>query len=269
MKQSGCRCSVWCALAVTWLLTLSIPARAETVYDNLTILDKCSEGPGGCWQGANRPDRRFAQQFLLGGNTVIDEVTVQLARTGNDVLGTLSIELWADDGQGDPLLPDDPNRLIAVIGEISDVKQMPRNRTNYSFDTFITGLAPDSPYWIVVNFEGMVASSNAGVGWGTTIWPLPAGVTESNEFMNSQGAFGTNGAVSGHLIRPPYNPGEWIELPDVFGGAPFGTESGYYVMAVSAVPEPTTSWLVAFATLTLTAFRRTDKFHQSQAAYRS
>lgn len=230
------------SLALTLLAAWCAEAGAQgahyDLYNNLNILDDLSPGCSltECWTSVLTPDVRFAQQFMMGENTTVDQVTVQLIRTGANVTGSLSVELWRDNGSGSPLLPTDSEAMIAVLGTIPDVSQMARVRTNYTFDNPVTGLEPHQPYWVVVNHSGLNSplSTFNSIGTPHTEWPTPGGNVPTALYYNgSQGAGGTNGAEQFNAIKEPYSGG-WDELvPVLYGGT-----QGHVLMSVKTSDSP-------------------------------
>ena len=192
----------------------------EMLFDNLGILDPWMPKDGG-WGDARASDRRFAQQFLMNGQTRIDQVTLELIRTGPTARGSVGIELWNDTGD------NDPDTKIADLGDIPDVSEMPNSRKNYTFDMPVTELQPEGKYWVVLNFSGMTnISGRNSVGWANVLNsdPLPPGRDASD---------GTNGAACGHVIA--LNEGtRWSDSCQHFGNT-----NAFWVMSVrSGVVEP-------------------------------
>ena len=175
---------------VSWLVT---NAAAGTVFDNL-------ERPRDQFNSPLGNDRRFAQQFVMDDNSTVDEVTIELFRIGS-VAGSMSIELWSDDGS------DDPNAIVlgGELGTIPDVSEIPTSDTVFVFEKSVSGLVPSEKYWVIANFSGLTSELDASntIGW-------PWSFTDA----------GTNGATNAHGSRD--SGSTWVEFSsNTFPGFPF------------------------------------------------
>ena len=132
---------------------------AEEVYNNLDSM------PLNSWWGAGplsdpSPDSgadRTSQPFDLRGNDTVTEVAFQLFRTGTPT-GSLTFEIWEDDGFGYP------GQRVGTLGTIADVSTFETvvqtfeefialpGETNISFDTVVSGLNPEVPHHVVIDY---------------------------------------------------------------------------------------------------------------------
>ena len=200
-----------------------------TLFDNLDNLIADD-----FWIDALGPDRRWAQQFLMGDHTTVDSVTLQLQRTGDAPTGSVGVELWQDDGNNHPLPVGDASAKIADIGTVADVTVLPIGSfADVTFDNLNLNIEPNNPYWIVLNYSGLSGLGEPGnsVGWGVAVDDdnIPAEIVPPG-----YDAFaGTNGAAFANLYRDA-NP-DWIDAPTAFGG---GANAVFFTMAVEALPLP-------------------------------
>ncbi|MEZ6121113.1 MAG: dockerin type I repeat-containing protein [Pirellulaceae bacterium] len=67
-------------------------------------------------------DVKYAQQFFLGDQTNIDQVTVLLTRPQAGTTGDVRFELWRDDGNGRPMPVGDPTGKIADLGSVLKIE---------------------------------------------------------------------------------------------------------------------------------------------------
>ena len=134
----------------------SMPSElTSTVFDNTEV--DLAPNPRHQFVNALGSDRRFAQQFLMDDHNSVDEVTVSLIRQGS-ASGNMIFEIWSDNGR--------PNEKIAELGKILDVSLIPTDHTEFTFESQITGLHPDEPYWVVANYsEANVFDGSNSIGW--------------------------------------------------------------------------------------------------------
>lgn len=198
---------------------------AEVVFDNLDNVRNMRQD----WVTSLGSDNRFAQQFLLGDNTNVDQVTLLFQRPRAGVSGSLRFELWRDNGSGKPVAVDDPSGKLADLGKIIDVTQIPVGEFGeFTLDNLIVGLEPNQPYWIVTDFAEVtgIRGDQQNIGWasiGDPYWnpgnPHPPGYDATA---------GTNGAAHVHGYRDAA-PREWQSLRDFFN-----TRHEYQAMKVEA-----------------------------------
>ena len=114
---------------------------------------------------ASGSDRRAAQQFLMGDNTNVDQVTLKLQRPVAGASGNIGFELWRDDGSNHPVPVDDPMGKIADLGKV-DVETIPVGSfSEFTLDNLIVGLEPNMPYWVVTNnAEVTISGGERSVG---------------------------------------------------------------------------------------------------------
>ncbi|MEZ5328127.1 MAG: choice-of-anchor R domain-containing protein [Verrucomicrobiales bacterium] len=170
-----------------WTAETTGAPETATAFDNLDHTVGDFNSPLG-------RDRRFAQQFVMGGTTTLKQVELVFHRIGS-VQGGMAVELWNDDGKSDP------GEKIADLGIIDDVSAMPTSDTIYAFDTVVNDLDPDGKYWVVIQFEAITSSLNQN---NTIAWRW--------SFSDQ----GTAGADDAHVLRAQDN-GVWARMTDVFG----------------------------------------------------
>lgn len=188
-------------------MSVTSDGRGDVLYDNLDNVR--SDGNFEDFLTPGGSDGKIAQQFQLGNHTNIDQVTVSLLRTRSNASGSLSLELWHDNGLGQPVSPDDPTGKIANLGKIIDITEIPVGTFGeFSFDNLILGLDPNKSYWIVTNHAEVSGNDDVGVATvfgGDPNYPDPP---------NYDPTAGTNGAVYLHANRNR-DPG-WANLKNVF-----------------------------------------------------
>ena len=202
--------SNWLWLLVVTIAFYNVSSAQVTLYDNLdnVLYD-------GDWHTALGSDRHYAQQFHLGENTNIDQVSILLQRPQAGVQGSLRFELWHDDGTGKPVEVGDPAGKIADLGKILDVTEIPIGRFGlFTLDNLVLGLEPNRPYWIVTDYEDVTGISGGwqSLGWAGIWGEDPPSVPVPDDY---DPAAGTNGAAFAHVYRNqnPY----WADLADFFG----------------------------------------------------
>ena len=202
--------------SVTLLTGIMNQARStngnELVFDNLRtrpINNLFLEGDSGDF---------MAQQFPIGNNTAISEVSMVLSRTGQPD-GVLHVEIWDDSGEATP------GSQIVRIATIEDLDSVPTTRRLFSFDTRITGLVAEQPYYVVLNFEdGEFAWPRNTIGW--------------NLVGPDEGTFGAGGAMSlGDFFEGQPTPRLWTPVADDAEDTPFEGDANFFRMRVTAVPE--------------------------------
>lgn len=133
---------------------------AETVFDNLAG----SRDSGFWW---NAPEERSAQPFVLEDNDTVNSVTIQIGGEGQPN-GNLYVEIWDDSGSGTP------GKSVGQVGEIDalsvarDTSGVRAGRADYLFDSPVSGLTPNEPYYVVVSTDGTNWSGTSRVVWGLT-----------------------------------------------------------------------------------------------------
>jgi len=210
-------------------------ANAQVIlYDNTGVADFIGRtGPTGGPRPIT-PEDASAQQFLTGDFDNVSSVTLALTRRGSPPSGQLRIEIWDDNGSGEP------GTFIGAVGSI-DISSLPTEHEFFTFDDPITGLSPNSPYYVVLPPHPAIDHDN-NYQWG---------VLTSSE--------GTNGASLG-LIADCMTT-FWCETAPLIGppppqsGLPAGALSNYWQMSVTAVPEPSAIALGLFGLAALGMFR--------------
>ena len=151
-----------CLVGLT-LGTIDIAFGQAVLYDNLDNVRAA-----GHVHTALGSDRHYAQQFLLKDSTNVDQVSILLQRPQAGVTGSLRIELWRDNGSGKPVPVDDSTGKVAELGTILDVTQVPVGEFGqFTFDNLVLGLEPNTPYWIVTDFEEVkgISGGQQSLGW--------------------------------------------------------------------------------------------------------
>lgn len=144
------------AIAIGVICTVGTVTRATTVFDNLNLPPEVTVFP-------TSSDGRFAQQFLSDESDTVVEIAVRLSRVG-DPTGSLTFELWSDNGV------DQPDLKLAGgdLGEISDVAAIPNDATDFVFANPMSGLTPGQAYWIVANYSNVNNNLDNDIGWSVT-----------------------------------------------------------------------------------------------------
>ncbi len=197
--------------------------QAVALYDNIDNPSDYNVHPIDESASSRGQDIRLAQQFLMGGHSVLSQVTVSLRRHGT-VRGSVAFELWSDNGS------DEPGEKIDDLGVIPDVSTIfrptrgwPANKNDYELYTFgtdVAGLEPEGKYWVVSNFQGITST----LAEGNTI---PWAISWSDE--------GSDGAA----IALGWNPTSsgWVEFSGVFPGL---SPIWHFQMQVLTLPEAKT-----------------------------
>ena len=165
----------------------------------------------------------------------MSSVTLALTRFGSPPTGQLGIEIWDDNGSGEP------GTFIGAVGSI-DISSLPTEAEFFTFNDPVTGLSPNSPYYVVLPPHPAIDHDNS-YRWG---------VLTSDE--------GTNGASLG-LIAACDTPVYWCETGPFIGppppqsGLPAEALANYWQMKVTAVPEPSAITLGLFGLAALGMFR--------------
>jgi hypothetical protein len=187
-------------------------AGAQVVlYDNLDN----RRTDGNYWHTPLGPDYRYAQQFLLGNQTNIDQVTVLLQRPQAGASGDVRFELWRDNGSNQPMPVDDPAGKIADLGKVLKVENTVAvgQFGEFTLDNLIVGLEPNQPYWIVTDYADIrgISGGQQSVGWAEIF----GGDVNEPDPLGYDPAAGTNGAAFVHAYRnqDPY----WANLRNIFG----------------------------------------------------
>ena len=221
-----------CGLLLLVGASVHSSANSEILYDNLDNVRPYHEDS---WLTPLGPDVKYAQQFFLGNQTSIDQVTVLLTRPQAGASGNVRFELWRDNGNGQPIPVDDPTGKIADLGTVLEIEKTVSvgEFSAFTLDNLVLGLEPNQPYWIVTDNSDVrrISSGERSVGIATPYggdprFPDPPGYDS---------AAGTNGAgpLRGYRNQNPY----WNNLRDFFGLSHF-----YQAMRVEAmdVAEPET-----------------------------
>ena len=230
----------------TLLSSMSSDVKAEEVYNTL------GGAPFGSWWGAGPlsdphplagPDRT-SQQFDLRGNSTVTEVALQVFRRGMPT-GSVSFEIWEDDGFGYP------GQRVGTLGAIEEISTFEPadpedlgSEATLTFDTVIGGLDPALPHHVVIDY-----AEASGVGADGFRWAVAGGeegtgpetLAVATDFPRltsplDDGGFGF-GATS-DLFSPSE---DWIRVSDIpaFGNFPSEVQFSNFKMAVTAVPELT------------------------------
>lgn len=210
------------AVAAIALVPLANANAQVVLYDNLDNVRFDDD-----WTSASGSDRRFAQQFLVADDTVVDSVSLRLQRTGSGPTGSLAVELWHDNGLNKPQPVGSPDSKFADIGTISDVTQLPAGTfANVEFDELSLELDANTPYWVVVEYAGVngIGGGGQSIGWGVAGAPHPNSSTPNPpEYVPSAG---THAAAFGHLYRDA-DP-SWVDATNAFG-----IDAFYFSMGVA------------------------------------
>ena len=138
-------------------------ASADWLYDNLDNFRYNND-----WHTPLGSDRKAAQQFSTRGNATIDQVTVMLTRPRSGATGSITFELWHDDGSNRPMPVGDPTAKIVDIGTVADVTQIPLGTEGpFTFDDLGIVVEPNSRYWVVLdnsNLRGIGGDGQQSVG---------------------------------------------------------------------------------------------------------
>ena len=135
-----------------------------------------------------------AQPFLLGNHDTLNSVTLGIGGKGNPN-GDIHVEIWDDSGSGMP------GEFRGTMGAITPILDMSLNRESESivFDSPVSGLEPNEPYYIVVSTDGTNWNNSNDVRWGATKVTGAAGAGEGMATL-STGEW--------HTIRDqPFPPG--------------------------------------------------------------
>ena len=181
------------------------------------------------WLTPLGPDRKAAQQFLTRGNATIDQVTVVLTRPRGGATGSVSFELWHDDGSNRPMPVGDPTAKIVDIGTVPDVTQIPLGTEGeFTFDNLGIVVEPNSRYWVVLDNSKLenIGGGEQSVGWMAN-WSeaVPPKVYPPGYDVFA----GTMGSAHAHVYRDadPF----WADLAQVVG-----LDDVFFAMSVEATP---------------------------------
>lgn len=215
------------AFTIFSICMFSSSTGAIALYDNLDQL--LLEGIEGDYINVLDNDRLHAQQFLLSSRSHINRVSVRLARQG-DVTGSVAFELWDDAGV------NTPGAKVADLGAVPDVTVLSENSSLLTFETFVDGLIPNDPYWVVLNYSGLAEplTFTESVGWMISVAPHRVFTPEADGYEVD---LGTNGAAFLHGFR---DTGPWVDLKEAFG-----LDGLYTIMSVESLPTPSVALLAA------------------------
>ena len=223
---------------------------AEEVYNNLdapTIGFWWGAGPQSDPHRMAGPDRT-SQQFDLRGNHTITNVDLQLVRGGNPT-GSVTFEIWEDDGFGFP------GRPVGTLGSIEDISTFEPafesfdevvalgSEPTVSFDTVVSGLNPALPHHVVIDYTEATGIDTDGFRWlvtGGVDGEGPQTLVVGSDFPRLVAPLDEEGYGFGatpDLFSPS---GDWIlqsEIPafDAFGDFRFANTT----MSITAVPALT------------------------------
>lgn len=198
---------------------------AEVVYDNLAI-----PHANGFWGGATA-EQWVGQQFLLGSNHAVTEVTVEVIRDGSPT-GRIAVELWDDSGSGTP------GEVVGTVGAIEDLSLIPNAPTQLTFDDAVTGLTPHEPYYVVLSYVEATGTFRDSISW--LISDGAPGAPMGDVMVGQATQVGTTNWVSA------FPPG-------------FGFPPRFFKMSVTAVPEPQSFVLAAIGIGALVLSRRRQR----------
>ena len=194
-------------LAAVAGVALVQPLAAQTeivLYDNVVIPLDWSEG----YVFPEEGDTLLAQQFITGELGLVSSVSFPLGAIDSPS-GVARFEIWDDDG-------GEPGKRVASIGEINPagLKAITEGGQLVTFDTPVTGLAPNSPYYLVSD----VSETNFSAG--------------SFGFQMATASLGTGGADLCQFLFG----GSWRYIADLL------PDNNFYVMTViessDDVPAP-------------------------------
>ena len=205
-----------------WLflgLLAALPGFAQSVvYDNLDRVR-----PGNPRFFGENGDL-VAQQFLLGEDTRLSSVAVNMLGVGSPI-GPIDLELWSDSGFGTP------KDRIATIGSLDERAPFPLQKI--TFDTQIGGLEAGGAYFIVLSFfDAAFANQSNGVEWSMV-------GSDSGTFDAAQALF------LGEFFELEPAPEQWTPIADLVVGAPFEGQANYFAMQVTTRPDTTMTSLRA------------------------
>ena len=223
---------------------------AEEAYNNLdatTINSWWGAGPLSDPSPDAGPDRT-SQQFDLGGNNTVTEVALQVVRFGTPT-GSVTFEIWEDDGFGYP------GQHVGTLGSIEDISTFEPgvqefgellalpNEATISFDTVVSGLNPQIPHHVVIDYSAASGVRSDGFNWavaGGEDGSGPETLAVATEFPAltlplEEGGFG----ATPDLFSPG---GDWIRQSDIpvfeFFGAPPDVRFANFKMSVEAISLP-------------------------------
>ena len=231
---------------------------AEVVYNNLDT-PTANAWWGGGTPSDGEPDAgpdRTSQQFNLGGNDTVTEVALQVVRRGTP-MGSVTFEIWEDDGFGYP------GQRVGTLGSIEDVSTFEPGVQNFdellalpneatiSFDTVVSGLNPEIPHYIVIDYSEASGVAADGFQWANSADAGATGVegvAVTTEFPRlTVPVEGNDEHPFGFGANPDlYSPGgDWIRQSDmpIFTGDLAPAAHQWFKMSVTAVPEPS-SWVL-------------------------
>lgn len=230
MMNSSINFTVMAVASVFAAIPHTMVYAVERLYDNTHV--RLGEG-----ERLLNPEalELLAQPFRTDErNTTITSVSVPMFRVGAPS-GELRLSIW-DDNSGSP------GQAVAEVGSIADIGSLPFGESDQevleiaTFDRVISGMAPDTTYYLVLDHSVLNTTPPIGDNLGI-------GAPRS--------AIGTNGAGSLLALAPGDAFGdEWFNLIEPLG------EHRYLQMSVTAVPEPGGALLAGICMLALLLDRR-------------
>ena len=223
---------------------------AEEVYNNLdstTIGYWWGAGPLSDPDPMAGPDRTSQQFDLLGNNTVTD-VALQVVRGGMP-MGSVTFEIWEDDGFGYP------GEHVGTLGSIEDISTFEPafdsfseivdlgSETTISFDTVVTNLNPEIPHHVVIDYAEASGVASDGFRWtvaGGEDGNGPETLAVATDFPRLTSPLDDVGYGFGatpDLFSPS---GDWIRQSDIpiFENFPSVVKFANFKMSVEAISLP-------------------------------
>ena len=237
--------SICLAVIASCMSSHLLAAEVYNNFDSATVNAWWGAGPLSDPSPDAGPDRT-SQQFDLGGNNTITEVGLQVVRFGSP-MGSVTFEIWEDDGFGYP------GQHVGILGSIEDISTFEPevqsfgefltlpNEATISFDTVVSGLNPEIPHHVVIDYSEASGVQSDGFNWavaGGEDGNGPETLAVATEFPAltiplEEGGFG----ATPDLFSPG---GDWIRQSDipVFEGAPPEVKFANFKMSVDAISLP-------------------------------
>lgn len=214
---------------VSTLMLFAFCSAAATAQ--VTIYDNTAPQPYSGVRADPGEEGFLAQQFLTGDFDNVSSVTLSLFREGAPS-GPLHVQLWDDDGSGVP------GSLVDSFGSI-DVAALPTTAEYVTLDSQISGLSPNTPYYVVLDtIDATITDTDND------------GMADNTFRVGLRGAPGAANDEAMLLVWPDRSTGpDWMLLSDLLGPLPDPLPPGfdpatvtsgdlYLQMQVTSIPEP-------------------------------